>query len=183
MNSVSRASAGARAALASECCQRIGSIDHQGRRSPGDVYNRPAHYACESPRIARTSHRHRTCCARGPETLAGVDGLLAVVVAVNARGVGGRDRAHSDRSARAGRRTAGGNHRDGAVVPAGVHARQQARTLPADRDGDFRHQHVFHAGAHSDGRRTAAVHRETRSGGAAAGGAEPALRVCSRSGC
>ena len=82
MNSVSSASAGRARGAGGEGCQRIGSVDHQGRRSPGDVYNRPGHYACESPRIVRTSDRHRTVARRAGE-LAGVAGLLAVTIVLN----------------------------------------------------------------------------------------------------
>ena len=86
MNSVSRASAGALAALARERCQRIGSVDHQGRRSPGDVYNRRA-IMLVNLRALLVRLIDIVLLRGGPEQLPASAGLLAVVVAVNRRRV------------------------------------------------------------------------------------------------
>ena len=141
-----------------ECCQRIGSIDHQGRRSPGDVYNRRA-IMLVNLRAVLARVVDIVLLRAGPETLPASTGLLAVVVAVNVAVSAVGDRVHADRSAKLAVPVAGRNDRDAAVVPAGLCARQQTRTLPADRDGNFCHDHAVPAGTHPAGHRTAAVPR------------------------
>ena len=76
MNSVSSASVGRVRDAGGEGCQRIGSVDHQGRRSPGDVYN-PAGIMLANLRALFGVVVDIVLLRRGPEDLPASTVLLA----------------------------------------------------------------------------------------------------------
>ena len=89
MNSVSSASAGALRDAGSEFRQRIGSVDHQGRSSPGHVYNPPG-IMLANLRALFGVVVDIVLLRRGPEHLPASPALLAVTIAAKRRRV--RDR-------------------------------------------------------------------------------------------
>ena len=117
--------------LVRESCQRIGSIDHQGRRSPGDVYNRPG-IMLVNLRALLVRLIDIVLLRGGPEQLPASPGLLAMIVAVNVAVSAIIMRSFPQR-----RKTWQLQLLVGTVVAllwfrAGVRARQEARALRAD---------------------------------------------------